>query len=277
MYVILTLTMNAGLMEGELERWYPQQLNLVEKTHPLLPTITDCLTPDRTLRPTSTDLCTRLTGLKAAMRAESPKSSQRSQSIGSLLSEDEAWLPVHVQVMEALENGVRSAPVQHGFEENLFEQEKPVSGYAPCESEVLTVLRCNSDEETRETVGLRRQKDARIIGKEDEVLEVLRCAVEEKTRELLEREVQIEAVKRERWELSVRLQQLQREVGVVKGRNSRLEQDVASKDREIQRLKTTGQCKSRVTSSPLTLSLVMNLSTGTAGFHICIYTCTYNT
>ena len=223
-----------------MERKYPQ-LNLIEKTHPLLSTITDCLTPDKRLRPTSADLCTCLTGLKTAMRAESPKSSQRSQSIGSHLSEDEAWLPVHVQVMEALENGVRSAPVQHGFEENLFEQEKPVSEYALCESEVLTVLRCSSDEET---VDLRRQKDARIIGKEDEVLEVLRCAVEEKTRELLEREVQIEAVKRERWELSVRLQQLQREVGVVKGRNSRLEQDVAAKDREIQRLKTTGQCKS---------------------------------
>ena len=178
------------------------------------------------------------------MRAESPaKFSQRSQSIGSHLSEDESWLPVHVQVMEALENGDRNPPVRHGFEENPFELEKPVSDdHLPGKSEVLAVLGCNDDEENQ---GKRSggRKDARIFSKEEELMEMLRCAVEEKTRELVERESQMEAVKRDRLELSLRLQQLQKEVMSVKSRNSRLEKELASKEKEIERLRISGQCE----------------------------------
>jgi serine/threonine protein kinase len=230
--------------ELELEKRYPQ-FNLIEKTHPLLHTISDCLTPDKTERPSTSDLCTGLTGLKAAIRAESPaKFSQRSQSIGSHLSEDESWLPVHVQVMEALEDGGRVGPVRHGFEENSFELEKPVSDIVdlPCKSEVLSMLSCTYEEEDQEKRRVGR-KDAKILSKEDELLEMLRCAVEEKSRELLERGAQMEAVKRDRLELSLRLQQLQKEVMVVKSRNSRLEKELASKEKEIERLRTSAGCE----------------------------------
>ena len=236
-------------LEADLERRYPQ-LCLSDKTHPLHSTLSDCLSIDKTQRPLSADLCTRLTGLKAAVRAESPKSSsQRSQSIGSHLSEDESWFPVHVQVMEGLEDG-RNPTLQHSFEENLFELEKPVSDDVTCKGTVLTVLGCSDS--GGEGTAERGRKDGRIFRKEDELLEVLRCAVEEKSRELLERDTQVEAVKRERFELSMRLQQLQREMAVVKGRNSRLEQELARREREIKQLKLNSQCKLRITLPQLT-------------------------
>ena len=228
--------------ELELEKRYPQY-NLIEKTHPLLPSLSDCLSPNDNERPSTSDLCTRLTSLKATIRAESPaKFSQRSQSIGSHLSEDESWLPVHVQVMEALEYGGRGAPVRHGFEENPFELEKPVYdvGDLPCKSEVLSVLSCSDEHE--EQLGKRR-KDTKILSKQDELLEVLQCAVEEKSREVAERDTQVEAVKRDRLELSVRLQQLQKEMTAVRSRNSRLEKELASKEKEIERLRSSAECE----------------------------------
>ena len=146
--------------------------------------------------------------------------------------------------MEALEDGGRVGPVRHGFEENPFELEKPVSDVAdlPCKSGVLSVLSCTYEEEERgeRCVG---RKDARILSKEDELMEMLQCAVEEKSRELLERDAQMEAVKRDRLELSLRLQQLQKEVVVVKSRNSRMEKELASKEKEMERLRTSAECE----------------------------------
>jgi hypothetical protein len=177
------------------------------------------------------------------------------------MSEDENWLPVHVQVTEAIEDGLRNAAVPHGFEENLFDLEKPVSDdlVPASKTDVLAMLNCGENGEKRQRGG--RKSDYNT--KEDEVLEVLRCAVEEKARELVEREAQMEAVKRERFELSVRLQHLQKEMSVVKTRNGRLEQELAAKEKEIQRLKLSGQFGADSTSG--TQSTILSSMTWETG------------
>ena len=72
---------------------------------------------------------------------------------------------------------------------------------------------------------------------------MLEKKLQEKCTALHEREAQLEAIKKERFELSIRVQHLQKEVSVVKTRNTRLEQDLLSKDAEIQQLKLNGQSK----------------------------------
>ena len=178
------------------------------------------------------------------------KMAQMRQSLGSHGNDDEdSWLPVHVQVMEVErgDGGEGEDPVVNGdhHEENLFDLNKPVTNDQKCNKQFeLSML--NGDKH-RDCDELRQDSLGKDIifhsSKEQEVVDMLQRRLQEKCAALLERETQLEVIKRERFELSVRVQHLQKEVSVVKTRNSRLEQDLLSKEAEIQQLKLNGQSK----------------------------------
>lgn len=207
----------AGMVEISLPEIDRRKLHisLIDKAHPLLPLIKECLRDKRTERPSSHDLSTRLTSLKEC--ADYQRSLESSVELSSNdehevdgnspVCEHDGDLPVYLHVTELEEergdcNGVHSSSI---------------------EGEEIGVL-CVDDK----------------LQCKERALEVLTSKLEQKTAALVERETQLIKVKKERLELSASLQHLQKELTALKRRNDHLEKELASKEGEIQRLQVHG-------------------------------------
>ena len=176
-------------------------ISLIDKAHPLLPILTKCLQDKMTERPTSHDLCTCLAGLKE--HAEYQKSLHSSVKF------------THEQSTDGLlHEDVTGLPVR--VVTNVAREK---------------INRANSDQSPVE-------KDK--LQSKDQIIKALSSEVEEKCAALVEREAQLERLKKERFELSVSLQHLQKEMTAMKKKNDGLEQEVASKEREIKLLQLRG-------------------------------------
>ena len=134
-------------------------------------------------------------------------------------------------------------------EENLFDRNKPVTDSKRNSQFGASREKNQSQGERggRGTVGVgvkgQQTKDREILfhSKEEEVMDMLQRNLQEKSAALVERETQLQVMKKERFELGVRVQKLQREVSVANARSSRLEQELLLKEAEIQRLRLSGQ------------------------------------
>ena len=241
---------------------YVNFLEQLDHSHPLLPIITECLNRSQNKRPSSHELSTQLATLKDAaethtncshnglcavpcqssdthplLGTSSPLQQHPHDSVGHAGEEEEKWLPVHVQVtgMEKSKTGKGSGVkgkeiiVDSDEEEEEFVKDREKSDLT-CNGHVPSVL---------------GDVKGGVPGTDRKALEALKHTVEKTSTALVERDAQIEEVRRERAELSASLQQLQREMLAVTTNNRRLEQELATKEKELQQLKLKRQstCK----------------------------------
>ena len=180
---------------------------------------------------------------------------------GGNSSEDDNWLPVHVQVTEVEEGEgiygdqrlVGNSETHRGKEDKF-----PVTDDCmPCNHSILDVLNCSEEGDkidlSRDCPGeddLKSERDM-IRCKEQRVIEALRHTLEEKCSALQEREAQLEVMQRDRLELGASLRQVQREMAALKMKNGWLEKELAAKEREIQQLKLSGHSEWVYNGEPL--------------------------
>ena len=220
---ITTLHLLIGMVEVSVPEVDRRQshISLIDDTHPLLPILTECLKDKKTERPSSHDLCTRLASLKEHDEYRKSRDFCTHELQPGDHMDDE--FSVDVDMNEAT-HGIR---LNRSLTVVEYEDVGDSADGLPEKGHVLAELNCENRD--RRGIDLHEEEG-------DPQSKTLSRALKETTAALVEREAQLERVKRERFELSVSLQHLQKEMLAMKKKNERLEQDMASKERELQRL-----------------------------------------